>query len=64
MTDQPRPLERVPVEPGPRQHAYAHELRAFAATLRGQQPPARSLDHELLVEETLQRAAAAGAIAG
>lgn len=62
MTDQPRPLERVPVEPGPRQHAYGHELRAFVATQRGQQPPARSLDHEVLVEETLHRVA--GAIAG
>ena len=62
MTDQPRPLEQVPVEPGPRHHAYAHELRAFVATLRGQQPPAHSLDHELLVAETLHRAA--GAIAG
>ena len=31
------------------------ELRAFVATLRGQQPPDRPPDHELLVQETLLR---------
>jgi predicted dehydrogenase len=46
----------VNVAPTPRQLSYRHELDAFVATLRGQQPPDRSLDHELLVEETLHRA--------
>jgi len=41
-----------------RQELYELELRAFVATLRGQQPPDRSLDHELLVQETLLRALA------
>jgi len=43
-----------------RQALYARELVAFIATLRGVQPPDRSLDHELLVQETLLRATAVG----
>jgi hypothetical protein len=35
---------------------YDLELEAFLAALSGQQPPDRSLDHELLVQETLLRA--------
>ncbi len=48
----------VPVTPTPRDAAYRHELAAFVGTLRGTQPPDRSLDHEFLVEETLDRAVA------
>lgn len=39
-----------------RQGMYQRELAAFLATLAGQQPPDRSYDHELLVQETLLRA--------
>ena len=46
----------VSVTPTPRDLAYRHELAAFVATLLGQQPPDRTLDHELLVEQTLHRA--------
>jgi predicted dehydrogenase len=46
----------VSVTPTPRSESYHHELAAFVATLRGQQPRDRSPEHELLVEETLHRA--------
>ncbi|MDQ3700173.1 MAG: Gfo/Idh/MocA family oxidoreductase [Chloroflexota bacterium] len=46
----------VTVEPTPREQSYHHELAAFVATLQGKQAPDRTLDHELLVEETLHRA--------
>lgn len=39
-----------------RQSLYDRELVSFVATLGGEQPPDRSLDHELLVQETLLRA--------
>jgi predicted dehydrogenase len=39
-----------------RQELYALELAAFLATITGQQPPERSLEHEFLVQETLLRA--------
>jgi predicted dehydrogenase len=45
----------IPVRPQTRQELYELELRAFAAALRGQEPPDRPLDHELLVQETLLR---------
>jgi predicted dehydrogenase len=45
----------VPVRMQSRQELYESELQAFVATLRGQRPPDRSLDHELLVQETLLR---------
>ncbi|MBI3970951.1 MAG: Gfo/Idh/MocA family oxidoreductase [Chloroflexi bacterium] len=45
----------VRVDPTPRPVAYERELAAFVATLRGRRPPDRTLDHELLVEETLHR---------
>jgi predicted dehydrogenase len=48
--------QRVEVPPSPRQEAYRHELNAFVDTLTGRQAPDRTLDHELLVEETLHRA--------
>ncbi len=46
----------VPLAPQPRQALYERELVAFLATLDGKQPPDRSLDHEILVQETLLRA--------
>lgn len=39
-----------------RQQMYDRELAAFIATLEGRQPPDRSDEHELLVQETLLRA--------
>ena len=39
-----------------RQQMYERELVAFLAVLRGAQPPDRSPEHELLVQETLLRA--------
>jgi predicted dehydrogenase len=45
-----------------RQQMYDRELAAFVATLAGAQPPDRSYEHELLVQETLLRAT--GRIAG
>jgi predicted dehydrogenase len=47
--------QSVPVRAQTRQQLYQLELKAFVATLRGQQPPDRSPDHELLVQETLLR---------
>jgi hypothetical protein len=44
------------LEPMAREARAAPELAAFVATVRGQRAPDRSLDHELLVEETLHRA--------
>ena len=45
----------VPVPTQSRQQTYEEELVAFVATLRGQQQPDRSPEHELLVQETLLR---------
>jgi predicted dehydrogenase len=45
----------IPVRPQTRQELYERELSAFVATLRGQQPPDRPPEHELLVQETLLR---------
>ncbi len=45
----------VSVQTQTRQQLYERELQAFVATLRGQQPPDRPLDHDLLVQETLLR---------
>lgn len=39
-----------------RQEQYDRELVAFVRTIRGEQPPDRSLAHEILVQETLMRA--------
>lgn len=47
--------QSVPVRAQTRQELYELELKAFVATLRGQQPPDRTPDHELLVQETLLR---------
>ncbi len=46
----------VPLDRQPRQTLYDRELAALVASLNGAQPPDRSLDHELLVQETLLRA--------
>jgi predicted dehydrogenase len=46
----------VPVPPQSRQSLYELELAAFVATILGEQPPERTLAHELLVQETLLRA--------
>jgi predicted dehydrogenase len=48
--------QRVEVTPTTRHQAYHHEIAAFVDALRGRKPPDRTLDHELLVEETLHRA--------
>jgi predicted dehydrogenase len=47
--------QSIPVRTQTRQELYALELRAFLATLRGQQPPDRPLEHDLMVQETLLR---------
>jgi predicted dehydrogenase len=54
--ERPAGEQRMPVRPQTRQELYELELRAFVAVLRGQQPMDRSLDHEVLVQETLLRA--------
>jgi hypothetical protein len=52
----------VPLAGIDRQRSYELELEAFLPAVRGERPPDRSLDHELLVQETLLRAT--GRIAG
>lgn len=51
----PTGVQRIAVRPQSRQQLYELELQAFVATLRGQKTADRSLDHELLVQETLLR---------
>lgn len=46
--------QTVPIENPPR---YVESLRAFVATIRGDQPPDRSSAHELAVQETVLAAA-------
>ncbi|MGH2461748.1 MAG: Gfo/Idh/MocA family protein [Chloroflexota bacterium] len=48
--------QAIPLDRQPRQTLYDRELAAFVATLNGDQPPDRDLDHERLVQETLLRA--------
>lgn len=48
-------VQTVPVTSQSRQELYELELAAFLATLRNEQPPDRSPEHELLVQETLLR---------
>jgi predicted dehydrogenase len=48
-------VQVVPMADQPRQVQYERELAAFVAVLRGERAPDRSLDHELLVQETLLR---------
>ncbi len=52
----PAGVSLIDLPPQHRQTLYDRELVAFVATLRGEQPPDRLLDHELLVQETLLRA--------
>ncbi len=47
--------QSIPVRAQTRQDLYELELRAFVATLRGQQPRDRPPEHDLLVQETLLR---------
>lgn len=49
----------IAIAPQTRQELYDRELAALVATLRGEQPPDRSLEHEALVQETLLRATGA-----
>ena len=48
--------QRVSVPAPSRQALYRRELDAFLAALEGTRPPDRTLDHELLIQETLLRA--------
>jgi predicted dehydrogenase len=48
--------QRIQVRAQTRQELYERELAAFVAAVRGLRPVDRSLDHELLVQETLLRA--------
>ena len=54
--------QQIPVPAQSRQVLYERELAAFLAAVQGGRPPDRTLDHELLVQETLLRAT--GAIPG
>ena len=47
--------QNVPVNPQSRQSLYVLELASLLGAIRGDHPPDRSLDHELLVQETLIR---------
>ena len=49
-----RGWQTVPVENEPR---YVGSLRSMVAEIRGRKPPVRSLDHELIAQETVLRAA-------
>lgn len=53
--ERPAGAQWVAVRTQSRQELYELELQAFVATLRGKRPPDRTLDHELLVHETLLR---------
>ena len=48
--------QTIPLSGASRQRLYELELEAFLPALRGEREPDRSLDHELLVQETLLRA--------
>lgn len=48
-------VQIIPVREQSRQDLYDAELVAFIARLRGQQPPERTFEHDLLVQETLLR---------
>ena len=53
--DLPSGMQLIEVPRQTRQELYDLELRAFVATLRGQQAPERPPDHDLTVQETLLR---------
>ena len=46
----------IPLRGESRQQLYELELESFLASIRGQKPPLRPAEHELLVQETLLRA--------
>ncbi len=48
--------QTVPLSGMSRQRTYELELEAFTGAIRGERPPDRPLEHELLVQETLLRA--------
>ncbi len=48
--------QMIAIDGPSRQTTYERELASFVAVLNGQRAPDRSLDHELLVQETLLRA--------
>ncbi len=48
-------VHMVPIVRQSRQDLYDLELAAFLSVLRGERPPDRTLDHELLVQETILR---------
>jgi predicted dehydrogenase len=56
--------QRVAVRQQPRQELYELELEAFLGTILGERPPDRPASHDLLVQETLLRAAQAGELPG
>lgn len=49
-------VQILPIEVRSRQRLYELELDAFLLAITGKQPPDRSWEHELLVQETLLRA--------
>jgi predicted dehydrogenase len=56
--------QTVPLSGMPRQRTYELELAAILPAIRGEHPPDRNLDHEVLVQETLLRATGRIAVAG
>jgi hypothetical protein len=46
----------VDMQAQPRDELYKRELVAFLAVLNGEKAPDRTLEHEILVQETLLRA--------
>lgn len=49
-------LQEVPTQGTERQESYERELEGFLPAVRGERPPDRPLEHEILVQETLLRA--------
>jgi predicted dehydrogenase len=49
-------LNQVPTTNTGRRESYELELAAFLPAIRGERPPDRPLEHEVLVQETLLRA--------
>ena len=48
-------VQTVPLSGMSRQRTYELELASFLPAIKGERPPDRSLDHEVLVQETLLR---------
>jgi predicted dehydrogenase len=49
-------LQEIPTKGTNRQQSYELELQGFLRAVRGERPPDRPLEHEILVQETLLRA--------